>query len=49
MDKVLAIFRIPELRQKLWVTLGLLFVCMNAAYWRQSERRRSGRRADERS
>jgi diacylglycerol kinase (ATP) len=31
------------------MTLGLLFVCMNAAYWRQSERRRSGRRADERS
>jgi preprotein translocase subunit SecY len=26
MDKVLAIFRIPELRQKLWVTLGLLFI-----------------------
>lgn len=31
------------------MTLGLLLVCMNAAHWRQSERRRSGRRADERS
>ncbi len=26
MEKALAIFRVPELRQKLWVTLGLLFV-----------------------
>jgi len=26
MEKALAIFRVPELRQKLWVTLGLLFI-----------------------
>ncbi|MDP1822060.1 MAG: diacylglycerol kinase family protein [Archangium sp.] len=31
------------------MTLGLLLVCANAAYWRQSERRRSGRKADESS